>query len=107
MIETFFLLFLFFIAHNNRAAANDLAISMNPMRVAQFSYNLLASTITAIIPLAVRRTKNPRDMDALREILAVFNNKLYQAREVFYASVTLGMVQVPVNPICTCCILHT
>lgn len=76
------------------AIANDLAISANPMRMAQFSYNLVASVITGIIPLSIRLGKNPKDMDAAREMLSMLNNKLYQARDAYYASITLGMVQV-------------
>jgi hypothetical protein len=75
------------------ALANELAISSNPLRVAQFSYNLVASIVTGIIPLSIRLGKNPKDMDASRQMLAMFNNKLYQARDAYYASVTLGMVQ--------------
>ena len=74
--------------------ANDLAISANPMRVAQWSYNFLASVISGIIPLSIRWGKNPKDLSALREMLAMLNNKLYQARDAYYASITLGMVQV-------------
>ena len=74
--------------------ATQLAISANPLRMAQFSYNLVASVIMGIIPLSIRLGKNPRDLDAGREMLAMFNNKLYQAREAYYASITLGMVQV-------------
>ena len=73
--------------------ANELAISMNPMRLAQFSWNLLASTIAGIIPLSIRATRNPNDKEASREILAMLNNKLYQARDSYYAAITLGMVQ--------------
>jgi hypothetical protein len=62
------------------------------MRLAQFSYSLMASMISGLIPLAARLRKNPGDMEAGREMLAMFNNKLYQARDAYYASVTLGMV---------------
>lgn len=58
--------------------ANGLAISANPLRVAQFSYNLVASIISAIIPLSIRMTKNPGDVQASREMLAMLNNKMYQ-----------------------------
>lgn len=74
--------------------ANDLAISANPLRLAQFSYSLVASVVSGVIPLAIRLQKNPRDASAGREMLAMLNNKLYQARDAYYASVTLGMVQV-------------
>jgi hypothetical protein len=70
-----------------------MAISANPLRMAQFSYNLVASIVTSIIPLSIRLTKNPRDMDASRQMLAMFTNKMYQARDAYYASITLGMVQ--------------
>jgi hypothetical protein len=73
--------------------ANELAISANPLRLAQFSYNLIASVITGIIPLSIRLGKNPNDMDAAREMIAMLNNKMYQARDSYYASITLGMVQ--------------
>jgi len=73
--------------------ANELAISANPMRLAQFSYNLLASSISGIIPLSIRLGKNPKDKDAARQMVAMLNNKLYQTRDAYYASITLGMVQ--------------
>ena len=73
--------------------ANELAISANPLRMAQFSYNLVASVIAGIIPLSIRLGKNPGDTLASREMLAMLNNKIYQAREAYYASITLGMVQ--------------
>ena len=73
--------------------ANELAISANPMRFAQFWYNLVASVISGIIPLSIRLGKNPNDKDAGRAMLSMLNNKLYQARDADYASITLGMVQ--------------
>jgi hypothetical protein len=82
--------------HTNvcRALANNITISANPLRLAQFPYNLVASVISCIIPLWIRpRDNNPNDKDAAREMLAMFNNKLYQARDVYYSSITLGMVQ--------------
>ena len=80
--------------------ANDLAISANPMRMAQWSYNLVASVISGVIPLSIRWGKNPKDLSAMREMMAMFSNKLYQARDAYYASITLGMVQVIV------CLVH-
>lgn len=79
--------------------ANDLAISANPMRMAQWSYNLVASVISGVIPLSIRAAKN-KDSSAMREMMAMFSNKLYQARDAYYASITLGMVQVIV------CLVH-
>jgi hypothetical protein len=38
--------------------------------------------------------KNPKDVGAAREMLVMLNNKLYQARDAYYASITIGMVQV-------------
>ena len=72
--------------------ANELAISANPLRLAQFSYNLIASVISGIIPLSIRMGKNPKDVGAAREMLVMLNNKLYQARDAYYASITIGMV---------------
>ena len=63
------------------------------MRVAQWGYNFLTSIISGIIPLSIRLGKNPNDKDAEREMLSMLNNKLYQARDAYYASITLGMVQ--------------
>jgi len=85
---------LHFITHIlHSALANEMAISANPLRMAQFSYNLVASIVTGIIPLSIRLTKNPRDVDAGRQMLAMFNDKLYKARDAYYAAITLGMVQ--------------
>ena len=78
----------------DKAMANEIAISANPLRMAQFSYNLVTSIVADIIPLAIRATKDSRDKEAIREILAVFNNKLYQARDAYYGAITLGMIQV-------------
>ena len=61
--------------------------------MAQFSYNLVTSIVAEIIPLAIRAGKDSRDKEAIREILAVFNNKLYQARDAYYGAVTVGMIQ--------------
>lgn len=77
-----------------RALATDLGISANPLRLAQFSYNLVSSIVSSVIPLAIRATRNPDDKEAVREILAMLNNRLYQARNAYYSSVTLGMIQV-------------
>ena len=63
------------------------------MRVAQWGYNFLTSIISGIIPLSIRLGKNPNDKDAGRAMLSMLNNKLYQARDADYASITLGMVQ--------------
>jgi hypothetical protein len=75
------------------ALANELAISANPLRIAQFSYNLVASVVSASIPLSIRLTKDGRDKEAGREMLALLYDKMYQAKEVYHASITLGMVQ--------------
>lgn len=50
--------------------------------------------VSGVIPLAIRMRNSPQDASARREMLAMLNNKLYQAREAYYASITLGMVQV-------------
>jgi hypothetical protein len=76
-----------------RALANEIAISASPIRLAQFSYNLIASVISGIIPLSIRLGRNSNDKDAAREMLTMLNNKFYQARDVYYSSITLGMVQ--------------
>lgn len=68
-------------------------MGVNPLRLTQFSYNLVASVVSAIIPLSIRLGKNSGDVDAARQMLAVLYDKLYQAREVYHASITLGMVQ--------------
>ena len=79
--------------HMCRALANEIAISASPIRIAQFSYYLVASVISGIIPLSIRLDRNSNDKDAAREMLAMLNNKFYQARDVYYSSITLGMVQ--------------
>ena len=70
-----------YLLFSGSATANELAISANPFRLAQFSYNLVACVVNGIIPLSIRLAKNPKDMDAAREMLAIINNKLYQARD--------------------------
>ena len=52
--------------------------------------------ISGIIPLSIRMGKNPKDVGAFREMRVMLTNKMYQARDAYYASITLGMVQVSV-----------
>lgn len=86
----------------DKAMANELAISANPLRMAQFSYDLVSSIVADIIPLAIRATHDSRDREAVREILAVFNNKIYQARDAYYGAITLGMMQAGFLYACFC-----
>jgi len=76
-----------------RALANEIAISTSPIRIAQFPYNLITLVISGIIPLSIRLGRNSNDKDTAQEMLAMLNNKFYQARDVYYSSITLGMVQ--------------
>ena len=82
------------LSKKSRALATELGISANPLRLAQFSFNLVSSIVSSIIPLAIRATKNSKDREAVREIVAMLNNRFYQARDAYYSSITLGMIQV-------------
>ena len=66
------------------AASASLLVSSNPVRVAQFSYELITGCISDIIPLAIRIDKNSGDTDAVRALVALFMNRLYQVRTIFY-----------------------
>jgi hypothetical protein len=78
----------------SRALATQLGVSANPLRLAQFSYNLVSSIVSSVIPLAIRATQSKnKDTEAVREIVAMLNNRLYQARDAYYSAITLGMVQ--------------
>lgn len=75
-------------------SASAVTISTNPLRVAQFSYRLVTGVIVDLIPLFIRvQQSDGRDIDATREILFILNNHFYNAREGYYSSVTLGMLQ--------------
>jgi hypothetical protein len=54
----------------------------------------VASVVSSVIPLAIRATQSKnKDTEAVREIVAMLNNRLYQARDAYYSAITLGMVQ--------------
>lgn len=68
-------------------------VTMNPLRVARFSYRLVTGAIADVIPLAVRVDRDSRDTQAVRGILYAFTNRLYESRQEYYAGITLGMLQ--------------
>jgi hypothetical protein len=67
-------------------------MAMNGLRVAQFSYNLITSCITRLIPLIIR-VDRINDMQAAREILQILNNQLYDARGAYYNAITKSSLQ--------------
>jgi hypothetical protein len=78
-------------------ASSSLMVSSNPVRMAQFSYQLVTGCISDIIPLSIRIQRNNRDTDAVRELVTLFMNRLYQARDAYYQSVTIGVLQVSIH----------
>jgi len=74
------------------ASSSALMISSNPVRLAQFSYQLVVGCIADIIPLAIR-VDQVRDQEAARSLIALFMNRLFQARDGYYQSVTQGTLQ--------------
>lgn len=55
-------------------------LTVSPLRVAAFSYNLITDSISEIIPLAIKADRNKKDKTALREILFILTNNLYESR---------------------------
>ena len=78
---------------NAAGTFSRVSITPNPLRLAQFSYKLVTGAITDLIPLFIRVDRNPKDTAAAREILALLTNRIYDTRDAYYASVTLGMLQ--------------
>jgi hypothetical protein len=74
------------------ASSSALMLSSNPVRMAQFSYQLVTGCIVDIIPLALRVDRYG-DQEAGRELVALFINRLFQARDGYYQSVTQGILQ--------------
>jgi uncharacterized protein YqgC (DUF456 family) len=70
-----------------------LILSSNPVKMAQFSYGLVVGCIADIIPLSVRISQNSNDRDAVRSLVSLFMNRLFQARDGYYQSVTQGILQ--------------
>jgi hypothetical protein len=64
----------------------------NPLRMAQFSYNLITSCITRLIPLMIKIDQN-HDMRAAREILQILTGQLYDNRNGYYNAITKGTLQ--------------
>jgi hypothetical protein len=64
----------------------------NSLRMTQFTYNLITSCITRLIPLMIRIDKN-NDMRAVREILQILTGQLYDARNGYYNAITKGSLQ--------------
>jgi hypothetical protein len=74
--------------------SEGLAVTSNPVKMAQFSYQLVVGCITDIIPLAIRVDRNPSDIDAIRALLLLFMNRVFQARDAYYQSITQGVMKV-------------
>lgn len=51
-------------------------VATSPLRLAAYSYKILASSISKLIPLFIRVDKNPRDRQAARQILYILTNQL-------------------------------
>ena len=80
--------------HMPNMVSSSLIVSSNPIRMAQFSYQLVTGCIADIIPLFVRIQRNSGDSDAVRQLVALFMNRLYQAKDSYEQSVTRGVMQV-------------
>jgi hypothetical protein len=83
-------------------ASSSLLVASNPVKMAQFSYQLVTGCISDIIPLAIRIQRNKKDAEAVRELVALFTNRLFQARDGYYQSVTKGVLQVRLECIVVC-----
>jgi hypothetical protein len=73
--------------------SSGLLVSSNPVKMAQFSYQLVSGVVADLIPLSLRIDRNPRDIDAARSIVALFMNRLFQVRDSYYQSITQGILQ--------------
>jgi hypothetical protein len=77
---------------HNRLQVFSMQLKVNPLRMFQFSYNLVTGGIVDLIPLFIRADlSDGRDTHAARQILQVFTNRLYIARDDYYQSVTQTM----------------
>jgi hypothetical protein len=68
-------------------------ITTNPVKMAQFSYQLVAGTVSDLIPLFLRLDRNSNNQDAERSMVTLFVNRLFQSRDAYYESVTQGVLQ--------------
>lgn len=75
------------------AASTSLVVSSNPVKVAEFSYELITGCIMDVIPLIIRETNNPNDQDASRALLSIFMNRLHQSKDGYDRAVTQGVLQ--------------
>jgi hypothetical protein len=73
-------------------SASSFVVS-NPLRVARFSYGLIASTISDVIPLAIRINRDKNDNTATKELLRILTNKLYESKERYYNGITMSLMQ--------------
>jgi hypothetical protein len=99
-----FLLYRTVFPHMPTVASSSLMVSSNPVRMAQFSYQLVTGCVSDIIPLSIRIQRNNRDTDAVRELVTLFMNRLHQARDAYYQSVTIGVLQVMSHRRCLFCL---
>lgn len=75
-------------------ASAGFVVSSNPVKLAQFSYGLVAGCVVDIIPLAMRLERNPQDKEATRSLLSLLTNRLYRSKQAYYQSITQGVLQV-------------
>lgn len=68
-------------------------VTSNPVKMAQFSYQLVAGCVSDLLPLFVRIARNSNDHDAANSIITLFVNRVFQARDAYYESVTQGVLQ--------------
>jgi hypothetical protein len=68
-------------------------VASNPVKMAQFSYQLVTGCVSDLVPLFLRIDRNHDDVDAARSLVTLFVNRLFQARDAYYQSITQGVMQ--------------
>ena len=77
------------------AMANELAISANPMRMAQFSYDLVASVVSEIIPLAIRAGKDSRHVPGVSRWCLFITRKKFYVHRFLIATLRSPLIRMP------------
>ena len=74
-------------------------VTVNPLRVARFSYRLITGAISDAIPIAIRINRDksagirPQDSTATRELIRVLINRLYESKVNYRKDITDSLMQ--------------
>jgi hypothetical protein len=70
-----------------------MSLSVNPLRMARWSYRLVTGWITDLIPLLIRIQKDSKDQAAIRDVVHMMSNHVLDSKREFVGEVLLGMKQ--------------